>query len=420
MWGLDMVKIAFISTFVLLLIVGCGSGNNPSSAELERRTITQKIRLVEATGGFVLMVGGETLTSDEVIESPAELGGTYVPPIEYFTPIARASEFEQFKERVREPLKNILMSKISNMLLYQEIKREIGENVDVALEKQAEKAVREFILSHGGDQIKADEALKARGMDWKSFEQQQKKLMLIQWYVTKKMPNNRPIAHSELMECYNRMKDEFFAIPAIIQFRLIDIQPGRLKLWEIGERHKLAKLLADRLLTRIQSGEDFGELAMQYSHGPMRELGGLWKPMRPDSLAAPYDLLAAEAEKTEPGRIADLIVTDEHVFIMKLEEKQSAGYERFENVQEQVRNKILIDRQNEVIDKVNAEFLQQAELSKTGEFVDFCLDKIYQMRDQPVTVKRNIYKGTQTQPRKDIGTSFPGAGMGMPESIRRR
>jgi hypothetical protein len=415
-----MFKFAFLSIFVLLLIVGCGSGNNPSSAELERRTITQKIRLVEATGGYVLMVGGQTLTSDEVIESPAELGGAYIPPIEYFKPIAQASELELFKKRVREPLKNILLSKISNMLLYQEIKRELGENVEVALEKQVEKAAREFVMAYGGDQIKADEALKASGMDWKSFEEQQKKSMLIQWYVSKNMPNNRPIAHRELMECYNRMKDEFFTIPAVIQFRLIDIQPDRLKLWKISERSELAKLLAGRLLTRIQSGEDLGELAKQYSHGPMREFGGLWQPVRPDSLAAPYDMIATKADKVEPGQVMDLIVTEDHIFIVKLEQKQSAGCEPFQNVQEQVRNKILIDRQNEIIDKVNAEFLQQAKLSNTSEFVDFCLDKIYQMRNQAVTVKRNIYKGTQTQKRKDTSTPLPGAGMGLPGGIRRR
>ena len=413
-----MLKFAYISMFMLLLTGGCG--NSPSSAELERRVITQKIRLVEATGGFVLLVGGETLTSDEVIESPVELGGTFEPPVEYFKPVAQASELGQFKELVRGPLNDILMSKISNMLLYQEARREIGENIEAALEKQTEKAMREFVMDHGGDQIKADEELKARGMDWKSFEEQQKKLMLVQWYISKKMPNNRPIAHSELMECYNQIKDELFAIPALIQFRLIDIQPDRLKLWETGERLKLARLLADRLLTRIQSGEDFGELAMQYSHGPFREFGGLWQTVQPDSLATPYDLLAAEAEKIEPGQITGLIVTEEHVFIMKLEKKQSAGYEDFENVQEQVRNKILIDRHNKVVDEVNAEFLQQAELSKTGEFLDFCLDKIYQMRDQPIMVKRNIYKGIQTQKPKDTSTALPGAGIGIPGSIRRR
>jgi parvulin-like peptidyl-prolyl isomerase len=178
--------------------------------------------------------------------------------------------------------------------------------------------------------------------------------------------------------------------------------------------------LANRLLARIKSGEDFGELAMQYSHGPFREFGGLWKPVRPDSLAAPYDTLAAEAEKIEPGQIAGLVETAEHVFIMKLEAKQSAGYVPFQDVQEQVRNKIVFDRQSEVLNQVNTELLQQAELSKTDEFVDFCLDKIYQMRDQSVTVKRNIYKGAETQKRKDTNTSLPGAGMGMPGYLRRR
>ncbi|MCP4259508.1 MAG: hypothetical protein GY774_18665 [Planctomycetes bacterium] len=413
-----MLKFAFILMLISLLTIGCG--NSQSSAEKERRAITQEIRLVEATGGYVLMIGGETLTSDEVIESPAELGGALVPPIEFFKPLAQASELEQFKERVRGPIKNILMDKISNILVYQEVKRDVGENVEMALDKQVQKAVREFVMKYGGDQIKADEALEAKGMDWKSFGEQQKKTMLIQWYVSKKMPNNRPIAHSELMECYNQIKDEFFAIPAILQFRLIDIQSGPLRSWKLSERRKLARLIADRLLTRIKSGEDFGKLAMQYSHGPMREFGGLWQPVRPDSLAAPYDMLVAEAETIEPGQITGLIVTDEHVFIMKLEKKQSFGYEPFVKVQEQVRTKIFIDRRNEVIDEVNAEFLHQAQLSKTDEFVDFCLDKIYQMRNQAVTVKRSIYKGTQTERRKDGSMSLPGGTMGMPRNIGRR
>ena len=415
-----MLKFTYISILVLLLAGGCNSGDKLSSAEKERRSITQKIQLVEATGGYVLMVGGETLTSDEVIQTPAELGGTYVSPIEHFQPIAQASELEMFKLRARSQLKNILMSKISSMLLYQEAKREVGDNLDAALEKQVQKSMREFVMAYGGDQIKADEALEANGMDWKSFKERQKKTMLIQWYISKKKPNNRPIAYGELIDCYNQMKDEYFAIPSIIQFRLIDIQPNALKLWKMEERSKLAELLASRLLERLKSGEDFGKLAMQYSHGPMREFGGLWKPMQPDSLAAPYDLIAAEAQKLEPNQISDLIVTEEHVFIMKLEEKQLGGYEPFERVQEQVRRKIEIDHQNEIFEKVNAELLQQAELSNTDEFVDFCLDKIYQMRDQTVTVKRNIYQSPGSQKSQGSGSSLPGAGMGMPGIIRRR
>ena len=304
-------------------------------------------------------------------------------------------------------------------MLYQQAKREAGENIEEALEKQVEKALREFVLAFGGDQIKADEALQQRGMDWKSFREHQRRSILIQWYVTSQLPDNRPVTYRELMDCYNGMKDEYFAIPAMIQFRLIDIQPFRLKVWVPNEYHELAKKLATRLLTRIQSGEDFGKLARQYSHGPMREFGGLWQPMQPGSLASPYDMLAAEAENTEPGQIASLVVTPEHVFIMKLEEKQSADYEPFEKMQEQVRAKIDFDRRNEVADRVNAGLMQQVELSKTDEFIDFCLEKIYQVRNQPVTVKRDIYRSTETQRRRDTRPSIPG-GVGMPSSLRRR
>ena len=414
-----MRRCVFLSVLMLLLIGGCNDGSNPTGAELERQALARKIRLVEASGGFVLMVGGETVTSDEIIASPVELGGMFVLPIEYFKPIAQASELEQFKERARGQLKGILTAKISNILLYQQAKREVGENIEDALEKEAEKALREFVVAFGGDQIRADEALEQRGMDWKSFKEYQKRLILTQWYLGSKLSNNRPVTYRELMDCYNEMKDEYFAKTATIQFRLIDIQPARLQAANPNaNRHQLAEQLALELTKRIRSGEDFGELAKQYSHGPMREFGGLWKPMSPGSLAAPYDKLAAEAENIVSSQIVRIIITAEHVFIMKLEEKKIAGYEPFEKVQRQVRNKIILDRQNEAIDRVNATLLQQVELSRTDEFIDFCLEKIYQKRDQPVTVKRDIYRRTETQRPRDKRPSIY-RDM-MPGGIRRR
>ncbi|MFZ2146280.1 MAG: peptidylprolyl isomerase [Sedimentisphaerales bacterium] len=414
-----MHKRVFLSVLMLLLIGGCGDGSKPTEAELEHQALSQKIRLVEASGGYVLIVGGETLTSDEIIESPVESEGMFVSPIEHFKPIAQASELEQFKKRARDQLKEIVSAKISNILLYQLAKRQAGKNIDQALDKQAEKALREFVVAFGGDQIKADEALKQRGMDWTSFREYQKRLILTQWYLGTKFSDNRPVTYRELMDCYNEMKDKYFAKPGIVQFRLIDIHPARLELTDPNEdRYQAAEKLAIELARRIRSGEDFGELAKQYSHGLMREFGGLWRPVQPGSLAPPYDMLAAEAWNTEPGQIAHLIITPGHIFILKLEEKKSAGYEPFEKVQEQVRNKIILDRRNEAADRVNATLLQQAELSDTDEFTDFCLEKIYQMRDQPVTVRRDVYRRTDVEKPRDTKSSIYRDI--MPGGIRRR
>jgi hypothetical protein len=101
--------------------------------------------------------------------------------------------------------------------------------------------------------------------------------------------------------------------------------------------------------------------------------------MQPSSLIAPYSILAAESEKMQQGQIAGPIVAEGHVFIMKLEEKQDAGYEPFETVQDQVREYIIRKRGIKAREPLSARVRRQAKLGRTNEFIEFCLEKIYRM-----------------------------------------
>jgi len=380
-----MRKYVFLSVLMLLLTGSCGDSSKSrlTDAEEERIALAKDIALSEAAGELVLVVGGETITSDEIITSPAELNMRFVSPIERFRPIAQSSELEQFKDRARGQLEGILTATISDILLYQHARRQAGKNMEEAFEKEAEKQLRKFVLALGADQAKIDEALEGAGTDREGYKERRKRAMLVQWYVASKLPIYRPVTYRELMDCYNEIKDGFFARPASITFRLIDIRPARLEVVDPNQdRRQLAEELAHKLLARIEAGEDFGELAKQYSHGHMGAFGGLWKPVQPGSLAPPYDMLAAQAEKTEPGQIAELVITAEHIFIMKLEEKQLLGYEPFEKVQRQVEAKVNSDRRNEVVDRLKAKLIEQAEVGETDEFIDFCLEKIYRMSNE--------------------------------------
>jgi len=365
-----------LTVLMLLLIGGCqGDKSGMTDAELERVALTQRIELEQAKGRLVLVVGGETVTSDEVIESSAQ----------HFRPLARESELEQFKTQARGQLEEFVMAKISNILLYQHAKKQGGGNIDEALEKAAESEYRKLVIEHGGDEVKADEQLKSVGMDRESFKEERKRFILRQTYLGTKSSTNRPITYRELVKSYNEIKDEYFTRDAKITFRLIDIQPGRFEATDPNQdRNELARNLAGELIERLRSGEDFGELAKQYSHGHRKDFGGLWPSVQPESLAAPYNLIAAAVERIEPGQIAGPVVAQWHMFIIKLEAKQSAGCEPFENVQEQVERKIMLDRRNEVFDQLNVKLKEEAQVARTDEFVDFCLEKIYQMgRQQP-------------------------------------
>jgi hypothetical protein len=345
-----------------------------SEEELALIPFAQREGLPECSGGLVLRVRDETITSDEIITEPL---------LEHFRVFAQNDNFQQFKERARPELEQIVARKVSDILIYQQAKKDAGEQIEEALEKAAEAEVRKFVVSFEGDYARAEQAIKQVGMDWASFKEYQKKMILTQHYIASQFPENKPVTYSELVEQYEKMKDKFFAVPAKLRFRLIDIEAAKLKVSDPNQsRQQLAKDLANELVGRIQAGEDFGELAKQYSHGHRRLFGGLWRPVQPESLAEPYDVLAGEAEKIEPGQIAGPIERGGHIFVMKLEEKQQARFEPFEAVQKQVKARIILERRKAAIDELGAKFMQQAALSSQDDFVDFCLEKIYRMSNQ--------------------------------------
>jgi len=368
-------------SFSALLFVGsCADSSNPASSQdqLQRSTLIRK-----AGQPGVLVVGSEIVTCDQIIATPMEYNQMIVSLAELLAPVAQAGSLEQFKQWARPRVEEVVTSRISYILLYQQAKRQAGENVDEALEKAAEKEWRRFVLRFGGDEAKAEEALRQQKIDRKGFKEYWKKELLRQSYIALKLGGNRPITQRELAQCYDEMKDKSFVIAANLTFRLIDIEPAKLQTADPQQDlRQCARKLAKELLDRIRAGEDFAELAKQYSHGHRQEFGGLWKPVHPDSLAKPYDALVPAAEKIEPGQIAGPIEVEGHIFIMKLEENRPKSYEPFEKVQQQLEQKVIADRQKEAIEKLNAELREQIVLSEKDEFVDFCLEKIYRMDKQ--------------------------------------
>jgi len=367
-----MRKCAWLAPLVLLVIAGCGGDEKLRFTEkqLAAMPLPQRTGLPECSGGFVLVVGDEPLTADEIVN----------PLLEYLGPVAQKNDYPQFERQVRDNVEQFVVSKIANILLYQQAKKELGVGLDERLEKSAEAEVRKFIVGFGGDYARAEHALKQEGMDWASFKDYQKKIILSQYYISTKMPQQRPATYRELLQTYNDMKEQFFTVPAKLEFALIDIELAKLESADPNETaEQIARDLAGELIERLRGGEDFGKLAKRYSHGHRASFGGRWEPVQPDSLAKPYDILAVEAEKIQTGRTAGPIEAGGHIFIMKLIGKQKKTVEPFEKVQKQVEAKIDFDRRKQAVDEFGARLVQQAQMGNKDEFISFCLRKIYAM-----------------------------------------
>lgn len=384
-----MRKYIFLTISAALLVYGCEGSGKPKFTEEELVSIPLAPRegLPGVSGGFALSVGGETITSDEIITEAL---------LEHFKPFAQKNDLEQFKKLVRPEIDQLLTTRISNILLYQEARRKAGggEDLEDALEKATESEMRRFIAGFDGDYARAEQVLKRMGMDWRSFREYQKKMILSQDYIRQQLPENKPISYNELVSRYNEMKgelvnysdgtkEELFVIPATITLRLIDIQIPKLEITDPNiDRAKYARELADELVERLRKGEDFSELAKQYSHGHRAFYGGLWQPVQPSSLAQPYDVLAAEADKIEPGQLAGPIKAGDHIFIMELIAKNAKSFQPLEDVQKEVEAKIIFDRQKEAADEFTDNLMRQMTFTERDRFTDFCLERIYRLSRQ--------------------------------------
>ena len=370
-----------LSCAVLALIIGCGGGSVEKAdidesvlASVDPEQIVEE-PILPISGGIVLSINGETITSEEVMSEAAQ-------PLKSIRP---SNNYPEFAQQMGPVLKQILDNKVADILLYQEAKRNMPDNVDdEALDNFVGQEVQKYISQFGGNYAEAQANLKEAGFeDLKDFTRDKKKRILIEMYISKQTSEKHPITHSELLNYYDSVKDKYFAAESFIEFRLIDIDIERLiDMNEVDaeQAEVRAKQLAKEIIDGINSGEDFAEIAKTCSHGDRASYGGLWKPVHPPSLVAPYDVIEKTAMEMQEGQVSEPIETGGHIFIVKLERKQLDETKPFQEVQKQIENMLIFEQRKKLVDELYVKLVSQADIKNTEEFIAYCLESMYQQQ----------------------------------------
>lgn len=354
----------------LLTAVGCS--NEPKTGkfteeQMANLPLPKKDGLPEPSGGLVLNVGAETITAQEIIALIVQANQA----------TGKNEDFETFKAKVWPDVANVVLEKTTNILMYHEAKKSAPSDIDERLDKVAEQEVNRFVAQYKGNYAEAQKVIEEMGMDWDDFRDYIKRSILIESY-NKKATSDKLITHRELAEYYNAVKEERFKIEGMIEFQLIDIDTSKIVADEDTSAKEAALALSEQLLESINRGEDFGELAKEYSHGHRAPQGGLWTPATVGALAEPYDVVEQRCLEMEPGEISGPVVSGKHVFIIRLENKRQEGYEPFEDVQRKIENEIqLKHRIEEGYDKTVSKVMEQADIPKLEEFINYCVEQAY-------------------------------------------
>jgi peptidyl-prolyl cis-trans isomerase D len=141
------------------------------------------------------------------------------------------------------------------------------------------------------------------------------------------------ISDDEISEYYDEHPDEF-QNPKTVEARHILLKVGQNA---AGEEAAKVQEKIENILQKVRGGQDFAELAKQYSEGPSKDKGGYLGSFSRESMVKPF---ADKAFSMEAGEISDPVRTRFGWHIIKVEKVNAATVTALADAKDRIRKKL--------------------------------------------------------------------------------
>lgn len=224
-----------------------------------------------------------------------------------------------------------------------------NERTSALVEKLTEKRAEEM-KKKAGSHVAFVQDLHARGLSLRRWRRFLRETILIQNYMWEKTKVNTRVRPVEMRRYYREHKDQFRRARQIV-YRMIIVDPDKCK----GTGTEEA--LAEQIHRQLSRGADFAQLAETYSLDRDRTEGGLRRVEAPED---DPDWVPSICRGLEPGEVSEVQETAAGCCIARLEDIIPASAPPFEEVQEDIHQRLLSNRRRQAQEKLLKELREQA------------------------------------------------------------
>ncbi|MEW6599734.1 MAG: SurA N-terminal domain-containing protein, partial [Nitrospirota bacterium] len=171
---------------------------------------------------------------------------------------------EEREKKIREAERPVLNSLIEMKLQLQEARK---MNLDVS-DPEIRGAIDEIMTKYGLTEEKLMESLKAEGLTREDYEARLTDQILLQKVINYAVRNNVVVSDGEIEKYYNEHISEFDGGEKIRIRQIFFALP------QDSARKEEIEIKAREIEQRIKAGEDFTQLAAEFSEDPSRAFGG--------------------------------------------------------------------------------------------------------------------------------------------------
>ncbi len=256
--------------------------------------------------------------------------------------------FSSEKRAAQRP--KALQRMIDKELLYQETLKRGMKADDKAINKHRDKLISKF-----GSLEKYIQVLKKNGLTDDRYVRTLKKIEMATEIIKIEVDQKASVSDAEALDYYSRNVKKYMR-PSSIKLRhiLISVKPNLSMEEKAGLKNK-----AEKLLSRIRTGEDMGQLARDYSDDRYRIKGGDYGFIHKGRLDPD---LEKHVMKLDINQVSDVIQTRFGFHIARVEAARPASQLSFEDVSEKIKKQIFETRKKKLEQGLISRLRKNAEI----------------------------------------------------------
>ena len=273
------------------------------------------------------------IVNDEVV-TQREFDRTFLPIQRNFETNFTGEELEEKIEAAKKAFLEQLVNTKLAISLAKKKKIEINED---ELNAKVE-TIRSYFETED-DFLKA---LQTKGTNQSEFEREIREQMLAQKLIEKEVASKIIITPADLQELYKKNKEKLNTPPKA--------KVRGILLSKTGDENEDIKTFdkARDVLKRARRGNDFAELAIEYSEGPYSKNGGDMGFIPPGQLLKELDQVIFSLKE---GDVSDVVETHMGYHIFKVEGVETSRALKFDEVSEFLRQQLFMKQLQENLDR---------------------------------------------------------------------
>jgi parvulin-like peptidyl-prolyl isomerase len=288
--------------------------------------------------GIAAVVNGEVITISQVrsLSAPRE------------KQLRTQFTGEELEKQLKAARELALKDLIDRQLVLQAFKKEKFDIPDHFIDERMHEIIRE---NFGGDRNTFIKTLEAQNYTLDEFKHKEMEQMIVQAMRSHNVKTKNIISPTKIEEYYRKHRDEFTS-KETIKLRMIMIS---------GQKDTATapaqKALAEEVLGRLASGEDFDRTAQVYSEDSTRDNGGDWGWIERKTLAEPLEKFAFNMPV---GRVSNIIDYAGNYYILKVEDKQGGTTKSLAEVRADIEKKLVQEEAQQIQERWIASLREKA------------------------------------------------------------